>query len=164
MDFLGAIRALHADGLRTVVECGRSGLGKLVTTSVPDVTVAGRAGAPAPEEAPAAPAARTAAAPAAPATSAAEATGDPGVAEVTERLRALYATALEYPLEAVEPEADLEADLGVDSLKRAEMLGKVAAEFRLPDSVNDGRFLAHATLAELADMVTATLAVEGATR
>jgi [acyl-carrier-protein] S-malonyltransferase len=155
VDFLGAIRTLHADGLRTVVECGHGGLGKLVTASVPDVTVVHSADASPPEETPAVHA--TAVGPAAPAEG-------PELAEVIERLRVLYATALQYPLEAVEPEADLEADLGIDSLKRAEMLGKVGTEFHLPASVNDGRFLAHATLAELADMVTAALTAAGAAR
>ncbi|WNV87752.1 acyltransferase domain-containing protein [Umezawaea sp. Da 62-37] len=158
VDFLAAIRALHADGLRTVVECGGGGLGKLVTASVPGVVVAGPAGPSTPEEVPTPQAVHPASLPAA------MPVAGPHVAEVTERLRVLYATVLQYPLEAIEPEADLEAELGIDSLKRAEMLGRVSTEFRLPTSVNDGRFLAHATLAELAGMVTATLAAEGSTR
>ncbi|MBM7774865.1 acyl transferase domain-containing protein/acyl carrier protein [Actinokineospora baliensis] len=153
VDFVAAVRDLHAEGLAAVVECGGGGLGKLITATVPGVSVGGApAVVPAPE-----------AAAVVEVVEAAPVTG-PDVGEVTERLRVLYATALHYPLEAVDPEADLEAELGIDSLKRAEMLGKVGSEFRLPASVNDGRFLAHATLAELADMVAGTLAAEGAAR
>ena len=67
-------------------------------------------------------------------------------------------------MEAVEADADLEADLGIDSLKRAEMMGMVGAMFDLPSSMNDGRFLAHTTLAELAGMITAGLRSASVTR
>jgi len=83
---------------------------------------------------------------------------DPGsgsVAEVLTELRSLYASSLGYPEEAISGDADLEADLGIDSLKRAEMLGKVRAHFGLTDSADDGRFLAQSTLAELAALVAA---------
>jgi [acyl-carrier-protein] S-malonyltransferase len=154
VDFLAAIRALHGEGMRVMVECGRSGLGDLVRASVPDVLVGGHAEKPAP-----------------PAVSGQRAvsgqpvvSGQPAVSDadmedddMVTQLRELYATELGYPFDAVEPDADLEADLGVDSLKRAEMLGKVAAQFSLPESVQDGRFMGHATLAELADMITQTL-------
>lgn len=78
----------------------------------------------------------------------------PGGAEgVLAELLSLYATSLGYPLEAMSADADLEADLGIDSLKRAEMLGKVRAHFGLSDSTDDGRFLAQSTLGELAELV-----------
>lgn len=160
LDFLAAVRILHAEGMRTMVECGRSGLGDLVRASVPDVQVASPAEQPAPPAAFAPPpvsAPATAAAPPpsfAPATVPSASTDD---ANMVTQLRELYATELGYPFDAVEADADLEADLGIDSLKRAEMLGKVAARFSLPESVQDGRFMGHATLAELADMITQTL-------
>ena len=69
-----------------------------------------------------------------------------------EQLRALYAETLGYPPEAITPEADLEADLGIDSLKRAEMLAKVTVHFQLKDA-DDGRYASHQTLAELAGLV-----------
>jgi acyl transferase domain-containing protein len=155
VDFLSAIRTLHADGVRAFVECGRSGLTRLVRATVPDLTEpaveSGHAEKSVHGTQPASPSQ-----PAQPSTVDADA--------VLVRLRELYATTLGYPVEAVEGDADLEADLGVDSLKRAEMLGKVAAHFGLPESANDGRFLVHATLAELADMITATLADSGVSR
>ncbi|WIX92944.1 acyltransferase domain-containing protein [Amycolatopsis sp. DG1A-15b] len=153
VDFVAAIRALHAEGVRTVVECGHSGLGKLVGDCVPSVRVVSSAETPESKNTPAALAA--------PVPLAATASS---VAEVAERLRLLYATVLQYPLEAVEPEADLEADLGIDSLKQAEMLGRVRAEFGLPAAAGDGRLIAHATLAELAGTVTAILTAEDVTR
>lgn len=75
--------------------------------------------------------------------------------EVLTELLELYASSLGYPLEAMTGDADLEADLGIDSLKRAEMLGKVRAHFGLSDALDDGRFLAQPTLAELAELVAA---------
>ena len=86
------------------------------------------------------------------------AAAEPGagsVAEVLSELRGLYASSLGYPEEAISGDADLEADLGIDSLKRAEMLGKVRAHFGLTDSTDDGRFLAQSTLGELAELVAA---------
>ncbi|HVK19970.1 MAG TPA: acyltransferase domain-containing protein [Actinokineospora sp.] len=149
VDFLAAVRALHVDGMRRVVECGRGGLSALVRATVPGVeTEGGRSASPATPE---------------PVTERAAAV-PADIGTVVERLRELYASTLGYPVEAVDAEADLEADLGIDSLKRAEMLGKVGAEFGLSDSVNSGRFLAHSSLSELAKMIGDTLAGSGAGR
>lgn len=84
--------------------------------------------------------------------SAAAASAGPSLSQVLEQLRALYAETLGYPPEAITPEADLEADLGIDSLKRAEMLAKVTVHFQLKDA-DDGRYASHQTLAELAGLV-----------
>ncbi|MFJ5880641.1 acyl carrier protein, partial [Kitasatospora cineracea] len=79
----------------------------------------------------------------------------PGREEVLGRLRELFAVTLGYPVEMVTADADLEADLGIDSLKRVEMLAKVAAEFGLGESVEAGRFIAQPTLADLTELVLA---------
>ncbi|MFE5069925.1 acyl carrier protein, partial [Streptomyces sp. NPDC056639] len=79
----------------------------------------------------------------------------PAPVAVLDELRELYASALGYPVEVITGDADLEADLGIDSLKRAEMLGKVSARFGLGESAVDGRFVAQPTLADLADLITA---------
>lgn len=84
--------------------------------------------------------------------SAPAASAGPSLSQVLEQLRALYADTLGYPPEAITPEADLEADLGIDSLKRAEMLAKVTVHFQLKDA-DDGRYASHQTLAELAGLV-----------
>lgn len=47
-------------------------------------------------------------------------------------LRAVYAQALEYPEEVVTDDADLEADLGVDSVQQTEILGRAANHFGIP--------------------------------
>ena len=78
----------------------------------------------------------------------------PSAADVLDELRELYASVLGYPVEVITGDADLEADLGIDSLKRAEMLGKVSAHFGLGESAVDGRFVAQPTLADLADLIT----------
>ncbi|MFI5778756.1 phosphopantetheine-binding protein [Nocardia sp. NPDC051570] len=77
----------------------------------------------------------------------------PDTDSVLEQLCALYASTLGYPLEAVTGDADLEADLGIDSLKRSEMLGKVTAQFGLADMADDVRFLVQPTLVELAELI-----------
>ncbi|MDQ3404011.1 MAG: acyltransferase domain-containing protein [Actinomycetota bacterium] len=141
--FLNAVRELHASGAGHFVECGNAGLSGLVRRSVPDVTT----------------------------DSTVEARSEtvvgssvsvgvvspvgvvPDVGVVLEQLRELYASTLGYPVEAITGDADLEADLGVDSLKRAEMLGRVTARFGLGDSAGDVRFIAQPTLGELADLV-----------
>jgi len=153
VQFMAAVRELHADGAQRFVECGRAGLSGLVRRSVPDVsttnTVRTRDTDPAPVPTPArtAPAEPIAMADPAPAVA-------PAGASVLDELRQLYATTLGYPVEVITGEADLEADLGVDSLKRAEMLGKLMAHFGLDDSAADGRFIAQSTLADLADLIT----------
>ncbi|MEV4430466.1 acyltransferase domain-containing protein, partial [Streptomyces sp. NPDC049602] len=159
VQFMAAVRELHADGARRFVECGRAGLSGLVRRSVPEVDTtrtartrgAETAAAPTPAES----------APAVPVPVPAPATASrPSVAEVLDELRELYASALGYPVEVITGDADLEADLGIDSLKRAEMLGKVSAHFGLGESAVDGRFVAQPTLADLADLIAS---VQGTT-
>ncbi|AJE80495.1 hypothetical protein SLNWT_0119 [Streptomyces albus] len=144
--FLDTLRTLHADGAEHFTECGKAGLTGLVRRTIPQTTPGPH---PTPTPAPV-PAPSTTPAPAPVATPTA-ATGS-----VLEELRELYAGALGYPVEVVTGEADLEADLGVDSLKRAEMLGKVAAHFGLGESARDGRFVAQSTLADLAALIETT--------
>lgn len=182
VDFLGALRALHEAGVQHFVEGIASGLSALVKRSVPGagamtsgmtsgMSSAGeRAGAEMargtmeipvvamPEEEILAPTATTTTAIATPAAAIASAPSmphAPTLSEVLEQLRGLYADTLGYPPEAITPDADLEADLGIDSLKRAEMLAKVTVHFRLKDA-DDGRYASHQTLAELAGLVVAS--------
>ncbi|MFD0262830.1 ACP S-malonyltransferase [Kitasatospora indigofera] len=192
VQFLAAVRDLHAAGARTFVECGRAGLSGLVRRTVPEVVTvtvtAGSAGSVGPvgtETGGVAAVAAVAVVPAqavpvaavaasvvpAPAVSASVVpsavvpvavvpvveAAPVGVGVVLEELRELYAVTLGYPVEAITGEADLEADLGIDSLKRAEMLGKVTAHFGLHGSSDDVRFIAMPTLAELAELVAETL-------
>lgn len=49
-----------------------------------------------------------------------------------EELRTLYAEALEYPEDVFEDEVQLEAELGVDSVKQVELLSRVSSRYGLP--------------------------------
>ena len=42
-----------------------------------------------------------------------------------------------YPPEMVELDADLEADLGIDSIKKAQMMGELAEQFAISVDVTD---------------------------
>ncbi|QFZ19835.1 type I polyketide synthase [Saccharothrix syringae] len=64
-----------------------------------------------------------------------------------------------YPVEMVEPGLDLEADLSVDSIKRAEIAGEIAA--RLGLDVNDGAGLEALTAARTAAGIAAVIAGRG---
>lgn len=169
VDFLGALRALHEAGVQHFVEAVASGLETLVKRSVPGVTTGTAAAAaqreeehelvaraerelemPAPVSAPGAVSAMGVGTVRVPKLASAST-----LSEVLVQLRSLYAETLGYPPEAITPEADLEADLGIDSLKRAEMLAKVAVHFRLKDA-DDGRYASHQTLSELAGLVLAS--------
>jgi acyl carrier protein len=164
--FLAAVRELHVAGVRRFVEPTPAGLAALVRSSVPDVQ-AGPAtelynghGAPALHAEPWTSPGSTAPAitVAGPAPGAALPVAPPparrlDVQAVVAQLRTLYAVSLGYPEEAITANADLEADLGIDSLKRAEMLSKVVAHFALDGAVNNGAFANHQTLLDLAQLV-----------
>jgi acyl transferase domain-containing protein len=79
--------------------------------------------------------------------------------EIEARIRALYAAALEYPEEVFEPTAELEADLGVDSVKQTELLARLGEEFALgprPDGLRTGDYR---TFGRLVDFVSDALPV-----
>ncbi|GAA0477242.1 ACP S-malonyltransferase [Streptomyces olivaceiscleroticus] len=154
VQFMAAVRELHAEGAQRFVECGRAGLSGLVRRSVPDVRTTNTVQTRGAEDAPARTVVDTT-----PADTAAAVEESPVVAtapagvNALDELRELYASTLGYPVEVITGDADLEADLGIDSLKRAEMLGKVSAHFGLGESAEDGRFIAQSTLADLADLI-----------
>ena len=68
------------------------------------------------------------------------------------------AVATRYPDELLTPEADLELDLGIDSVKRVEIVAALADEFDLSLSEDDA---AVRTIAEVAQWVEAKLANTG---
>ncbi len=62
-----------------------------------------------------------------------------------------------YPADMVEMEADLEADLGIDSIKKAQLIGELAENFEmkhLADSLQDLSLDDFRTLSSLLDFVT----------
>ncbi|MFI9005836.1 acyl carrier protein [Actinosynnema sp. NPDC053489] len=93
----------------------------------------------------------TGAEPAAPDLSA----GMPTTEQVVADLREFYAATLEYPAEMVAPDADIESDLGVDSMQQSELLIRVVARYGLePEEVNAGFYL---TLTDVADYLIGRL-------
>jgi acyl transferase domain-containing protein len=176
--FTGAIRALHAAGVSEFIECAPVGvLGKLVAATVPDVVVrlhresAESAYAAEPEDR------RTASIVAEPPS---QRWGGPAVASAAEvpletaqsagsetpptvldreavlaDLRSIYAAALDYPETVITDEADLEADLGVDSMQQTELLIRVSAQYELPPPGKGDGIADITTLSDVAEFVIA---------
>ncbi|GAA4827318.1 acyltransferase domain-containing protein [Saccharopolyspora rosea] len=53
-------------------------------------------------------------------------------AEIADRVRKMYSDALEYPEEVFTDDVELEAELGIDSVKQVELLTRVSETFGLP--------------------------------
>lgn len=111
---------------------------------------------PAPHQAPAA--ARLAATPDMPSTAISR--------DVIEtRIRKLYADALEYPEEVFEHEAELEADLGIDSVKQTELMARLGDVFELGPRPEGMRMGDYRTFGKVIEFVTDSLpAVNGSRR
>jgi acyl transferase domain-containing protein len=65
----------------------------------------------------------------------------------------LYATALEYPEEVFTEDVALEAELGVDSVKQAELIARVAERYHMPPRPEDFRLGDYDTLGKVTDFV-----------
>ncbi|WP_062204960.1 acyltransferase domain-containing protein [Streptomyces sp. NBRC 109706] len=72
---------------------------------------------------------------------------------VLAELAELYGTALEYPAEVFTEDVMLEADLGVDSVKQTDLLGRVARQYQLPPQPQEFNISEYATFGRIADMV-----------
>ncbi|UFR05852.1 SDR family oxidoreductase [Streptomyces sp. Go40/10] len=84
---------------------------------------------------------------------AAAAPGPAVTADDVERVvREIISERTGYPVDMIEPDLDLEADLSIDSIKRAEIAGELAQRLGI---AADARFLADAELEELATARTA---------
>jgi acyl carrier protein len=66
-------------------------------------------------------------------------------------LRSLYAEQLGYPEELVTEDIDLEADLGIDSIKQIEVFDAARRHFGLPQPPANLRVTAATTLGGIAD-------------
>ncbi|WP_346168294.1 acyl carrier protein, partial [Streptomyces javensis] len=119
---------------------------------------------PAAEAAPE-PAAEAAPAPA-PETPAAPASGsrpeEYGRDQLFGELRTLYAEALEYPEDVFEDEVQLEAELGVDSVKQVELLSRVSSRYGLPPRESGFRLATYNTMGKITDFVLQQLNDHGA--
>ena len=70
--------------------------------------------------------------------------------EISKVVKSFITDKTGYPEELLEDEADLEADLGIDSVKQSEIMAKVRTEFKLSDIVDSEEGLPHT----ISDIVT----------
>jgi acyl transferase domain-containing protein len=82
-------------------------------------------------------------------------------AQLFDELIATYASALEYPREVFSESVELEAELGVDSVKQTELFARVAETYGLPPSPPDFRLGDYQTLGKIADFVHSAMPVQG---
>lgn len=186
--FADAVRTLHADGVQVFVECGARGvLADLVSATVPGATVIaplrrlsgadeitealrgvrpGDAGATVPRQ-------RRADADDVPSGHAepprtigdrpdASAPEPLDRAAVIATLQEMYAEALGYPADVLTEDADLEADLGVDSIKQTELFAQAVTHYgrRLP--AEGSRLTSYTTLDALAELLSTLPEAEAA--
>ncbi|MCO8308816.1 acyltransferase domain-containing protein [Streptomyces sp. RKCA744] len=78
--------------------------------------------------------------------------------ELFAAVRSLYAEALEYPEEVFTPEALLEAELGVDSVKQVELMSRVTRLYGLSQPSSEFRLTEYETLGRIVDLVEGELA------
>ncbi|MEU3402041.1 acyltransferase domain-containing protein [Streptomyces filamentosus] len=74
--------------------------------------------------------------------------------EVVATLRALYADALGYPPEVLTRDADLEADLGVDSIKQTELFARAVTRYGRALPAEGARLTSYTTLDALAGLLS----------
>jgi acyl transferase domain-containing protein/acyl carrier protein len=73
--------------------------------------------------------------------------------ELFGELVSIYAAALEYPEEVFTEDVALEAELGVDSVKQAELIARVAERYDMPPRPEDFRLGDYDTLGKVTDFV-----------
>lgn len=88
-----------------------------------------------------------------------EATEDLSIEKISEQLMELVSERTGYPIEMLDLDLDLEADLGIDSIKRVEILGSLA-EFLTPDALGGGDDEAALDLEKLSGLRTLGLILE----
>ena len=90
--------------------------------------------------------------PAAPQPATERGTALPPRTQLLELLRQTYAEVLDYPADVFTDEVDLEADLGVDSIKQTEMVQRMRERFGLPDRPGL-RVTSYRTLSAVAELL-----------
>lgn len=73
--------------------------------------------------------------------------------ELIEELRLIYAENLEIPLDKVTMDADLAADLGIDSLTQGELMILAFERYGISDKANDTQPMSYPTIGDLADLI-----------
>ena len=74
-------------------------------------------------------------------------------AELFQALASMFAEALEYPEEVFTEEVELEAELGIDSVKQTELLARVSERYSLPPRPADFRLSDYHTMGRVTDYV-----------
>ena len=70
-------------------------------------------------------------------------------------LVAVYAQAMEYPPEVFTETVELEAELGIDSVKQTEILGRISETYKLPRLPANVRINDFKTMGQIVDLVFA---------
>lgn len=164
--FRESLTALYDEGIETFVECGaRTMASDLVTAALPagvrvmpllpDRTAARQVRDRVAELLPDAPAAgmngREVMAnlmPAPPATAVL-----PARDELVARIRQMYAEVLQYPVDVIEEDAELEADLGVSSLKHTQAFVRLLDLYGLPTPGAEIRVFSYRTVGQVAGLL-----------
>jgi malonyl CoA-acyl carrier protein transacylase len=68
-------------------------------------------------------------------------------------LAAMYAAALEYPVEVFTEQVELEAELGIDSVKQTELLARAADTYGLPPRPPEFKLADYGTMAKVVDFI-----------
>jgi acyl transferase domain-containing protein len=76
-----------------------------------------------------------------------------GQRDIEAELRAMYSDALEYPVEVLTSDAQLEADLGIDSVKQVELLRRSFDRFGLPARDEAFRVTSYDTLSKISEFI-----------
>ncbi|SFD99226.1 Malonyl CoA-acyl carrier protein transacylase [Actinopolyspora alba] len=73
--------------------------------------------------------------------------------DLAAQLRQLFAESVGYPTDVFTEDADLEADLGISSVKQVELFTKVLDQYGVPNPPNNIRMRAYSTLPRLAELL-----------
>ncbi len=71
--------------------------------------------------------------------------------QLFQEISTFYAETLEYPLEVFSDEIELEAELGIDSIKQTELLARVSERYQLPLHPDNFRLSNYGTLGKVVD-------------
>jgi hypothetical protein len=74
----------------------------------------------------------------------------------------MYANALEYPVEVFTEDVELEADLGIDSVKQTELLSRAAERYYLSERPENFRLSDWSMTGRVTDFVFGDLVVDAA--
>lgn len=88
----------------------------------------------------------------------------PTTIELIEELRRIYAENAEIPLEKVTADADLAADLGIDSLTQDELMILVFERYGIGSKATGIQPMSYPTIGELADLIESLLGEENNTQ